>query len=705
MRIAVLLSFLTGLGLLYALSQATSKSPLFAENVSLVLAANAGLAVVLSGILGYQGWQLLRKVRRGVFGARMTLRLALIFGSMSVLPGVLVYAVSFWFLTRSIESWFDVRIESALTSGLTLGQSALDQMQRDVGKKAESLALALADRPASRHLAELNNMREGAAVQEAALFDQHGSLIGFAGSEKSGLVPEGPDRAVLWQVRQQQIYSRVEEKADRSLMVRAVAPVNLISLSEDMRFLQLMQPVPKALSDDARYVETAYQDYKELELSRLGLKRLYGLSLTLALLLALLFTLSLSFLMSERFSAPLRALVRGTRAVGKGDFTRMHPVKSRDELGALTRSFNRMTRQLAEAKTINEQNRYKMEQAKVFLESILANLSSGVIVLDEEMRIRAVNPVAAQLLDVDFEQWNRRSLRDLEDGNSALERLASGLVEAFKTVPDATWQQQIELGQDRVMLARGNHLPEAVGGGYVLVFDDITDLIQAQRNAAWGEVARRLAHEIKNPLTPIQLSAERIAQKFAPGLPESDREKLVRATNTIINQVTAMKTMVDAFAIYARSPSPELKPLDLNALVREVLTLYESSAAKVEADLARDLPLVTGDGRLLRQIIHNLLQNSQDALGGRSQPRIRVHTEADGAWIRFSVEDNGPGLPEALMGRLFEPYVTTKPKGTGLGLPVVKKIVDEHKGRIEVANLPEGGARITVCLPAAGDRS
>jgi two-component system, NtrC family, nitrogen regulation sensor histidine kinase NtrY len=705
MRIAVFLSFLTGLGLLYALSQATSKTPMFAQNISLVLAANAALALVLVGIVVYQSWQLLHKIRRGVFGARMTLRLALIFGFMAVLPGVMVYGVSFWFLTRSIESWFDVRMESALSSGLTLGQGALDQMQRDLGKKAESLALTLADRPVSRHLAELNSIREAAAVQEAALYDQHGSLIGFAGTEKSDLMPTAPDSSVFWQVRQQQIYSRVEALPDGSLIVTAVAPVNLISLSEDMRFLQLTQPVPKAVSEDARRIETAFQEYKELALSRLGLKRLYGLSLTLALLLALLFTLSLSFLMSERFSAPLRALVRGTRAVAKGDFTLMHPVESRDELGALTRSFNRMTRQLAEAKSINEQNRYKLEQAKVYLESILSNLSSGVIVMDEDMRIHSINPEAARLLDINAELWTHRSLSDPATGTSMLGRLAPALLAAFREQTDDIWQQQLELSQDRVLLVRGNHLPEETGGGYVLVFDEITDLIEAQRSAAWGEVARRLAHEIKNPLTPIQLSAERIAQKFAQELPEKDRDKLVRATNTIVNQVAAMKSMVDAFAIYARSPSPEPKPLDLNALVREVLTLYESSPVHIEVELAENLPMVAGDGRLLRQVIHNLLQNSQDALEAREDARIRFSTFAKGAWICFTLEDNGPGMPKALMGRLFEPYVTTKQKGTGLGLPVVKKIVDEHKGRIEVSNLPEGGARITVCLPPTGDKS
>ena len=704
MKYLVLLSFVVGAGLVYLLSSASANTDLFAHNFPWLLGATGVLVAAMLGLVGYQVVQLRRKMQAGVFGAKLTVRLMLVFGLMALLPGTVVYAVSVQFLSKSIESWFDVRVDNALQSGLNLGQTALDNLQHDLAKKAESMAQTLAETPASTHPAELNRLREQYNIQEASLFTERGRLISFSGSELSGLSLMVPDNKILSQIRQQQTYARIENLGDKGLYLRVIVPVNLLSLTENIRVLQLLQPVPQKLADDAEAVRSAYQDYQELSLSRLGLKRLYGMTLTLAMVLTLLTTVALAFLISEQMAAPLRALAKGTRAVAKGDFSQMHPVNSRDELGMLTKSFNWMTRQLAEARTATEDSRAQIEKSHTYLETVLANLTSGVITFDEQLRVRSINPAAVQILGV-----NASALRGMQPYQwtahaAHLADLAYVIASQFQSQPDADWQQQIayrDLQNKRILLAHGSRLPSGIDGGYVLVFDDITHLVRAQRDAAWGEVARRLAHEIKNPLTPIQLSAERIERKLAGKLNPADAETLRRSTQTIVNQVSVMKEMVNAFAEYAKTPKAHLLPVNLNALIGEVLDLYGHDAA-IKLDLTESLPLVMGDAKLLRQVIHNLLQNAQDALVDVAQPCINIRTLIIEQDVQLLISDNGSGLPEPMLESLFEPYATTKIKGTGLGLAIVKKIIEEHQGMIRLENRTEGGVVVCVRLPAAG---
>ncbi len=703
MKYLVLLGFGIGAVLVYLLSSASANTELFARNFPYLLAVTGALVTALLVLVGYQIIQLRHKIKHGVFGAKLTVRLMLVFGLMALLPGAVVYGVSVQFLSKSIESWFDVRVDNALGSGLNLGQAVLDNLQRELTKKAESMAVALADQPPAAHIHLLNTLREQSGVQEATLFSERGKIIAFAGNERAGMLPMIPGNAILWQIRQQQPYSRIESIPHRGLFVRVVVPVNLLSFTENIRVLQLMQPVPPKLAEDAEAVRTAYQDYQELSLSRLGLKRLYGLTLTLIMLLALLVMIALAFLISEQMAAPLRALAKGTRAVAKGDFTQMHPVHSRDELGILTQSFNRMTRQLAEARNAAEVSREQIEKSHAYLENILANLTSGVVAFDEQLQMRSINPLAEQILDVTAGTLRGAQLYQWGNRVPALAEFATEIAAQFKLHGDISWRQQIEYGVDgnkRTLLVHGTHLPSGVDNGYVLVFDDITHLIKAQRDAAWGEVARRLAHEIKNPLTPIQLSAERIQHKFAAKLAPADAETLTRSTQTIVNQVSAMKEMVNAFAEYARTPAMQMEAIELNALVREVLGLYEP-APGMALDLATDLPQVSGDRKLLRQVIHNLLQNAQDALADSHDPHIVLTTAQSESGVQFSIVDNGPGFPPALMERLFEPYATTKPKGTGLGLAIVKKIIEEHHGMIRIENIKPHGASVCIRLPVA----
>ena len=695
-------SLLLGAALVALLSFSADNTGFLAEHFQWLVVVAVVAALALASLFGYQAWSLWTRVRAGVFGARLTARMFWIFGLMALLPGLVVYILSVQFLVKSIESWFDVRMEQALESGLSLGQSALGHVENELIKKAEGMALQLADLPTEAQGEALNDLRETFGVQEAGLFDENGSLLGFASADKMMLVPRPPEQTALWQARLQQPWSRAEQDDDsRRLLVRAVVPVNLVSLTESMRILQVAQPVSAKLSEDAQSVEAAYRDYQELAVSRLGLKRLYGVSLTLSLALSLFSALSLAFILSERLAAPLRILARGTRAVARGDFSQVSPVNSRDELGMLTHSFNRMTLQLSEARASAEAHQSKLTEAKAYLESILGSVSTGVVTLDGDLRVKLVNPAAAAILGCGREALIGRALAEWGQEDEPLRQFAAAMAAHFREAGGHAWREQIELATaagPRVLLARGSLLHAGEEAEYALALDDVTQLIQAQRDAAWGEVARRLAHEIKNPLTPIQLSAERLQLKLADQLGEAGRGILIRATDTIVGQVAAMKSLVDAFAQYARTPTPSPRPMEVNAFVTDVLALYEQHAPIV-TDLAADLPPVAGDPALLRQVLVNLIKNAEEALADEPAPEIRVRSHRSPDGVTLCVEDNGAGFPESLGNRLFEPYATTKPKGTGLGLAIVKKIVEEHHGGIEVRNLDPHGASVCITLP------
>jgi nitrogen fixation/metabolism regulation signal transduction histidine kinase len=692
--------------LLFLLATASAAdTTLLARHFPLLLGLNAALAGALAALVGYQITAILRRYRARAFGSRLTLRFLLLFALMAVAPGVLVYTVSVQFLTRSIESWFDVKVDAALEGGISLGQSVIDRMMAETESKARGLALELAGRSSSQQVAMLNRLREQSGVQEVALIGAGGTLLASATDEVSRFLPELPTAQMLRQARSAQGYSSIEAADGRPLALRVVVPVSGLAIADEARFLQLRQSVPVVLARSAQAVEEAYRDYRELALSRQGLRRIYIVTLTLALLMALFVAVSLAAILSARLSSPLANLAQATQAVARGDFSQRPPVISRDELGVLTESFNSMTRQLDEARKVVESNRIALETAKASLENILANLSAGVLVFDRELRLSISNRGAAEILTGEL---GGLSGRPLESWSGALESFAASVREQFLLHRQRTWQLQITLkGTGKTLLARGAALPEATGGGYVLVFDDITQLIQAQRATAWAEVARRLAHEIKNPLTPIQLSAERLEMKLENRLGSEDAEMLRRNTQTIVNQVTALKSMVDDFGDYARLPAPVPAGLDLNALVSDVLALYETSRVPIAKRLAPSLPPVWADGAQIRQVIHNLVQNAQDALENRKEtrrlPSIEVCTELVGDKVRLSVSDNGDGFPEELMARIFEPYVTTKPRGTGLGLAIVKKIVDEHHGSIAIENRPERGASVSVLLPRTAE--
>jgi PAS domain S-box-containing protein len=697
----IFISALLGGFLLYLLSSASANTELFSRNYYVLLTLAGVLASYLTVLVGYQLWQLRGKLKAQVFGAKLTLRLTLFFILIAILPGLLVYAVSVQFLDKSIESWFDLRVEKALESGLNLGRNALETGLTELSKKGQSTALLLAKQSPDQYIKTLGQLIGKGTAQDVALFNNSGKLLAFASSSRKQL-PDMPGAEMLREASQQGLNSIIDTLPDNSLILRVLVLVKPLQLSADARILQLTQPVPKQLAADAEMVRTVYRDYQELSLSRLGLKRLYGITLTLSLLIVLLSAVSAAFFISDRLSAPLAALAEGTRAVAQGDFSRQHPINSSDELGALTGLFNQMTLQLADAKTTSEQQQRQAEDAKAYLESMLAHLSSGVLVVNEQFRLRSVNSSAAQILGISLLDMQDLPLAEIAVRHPLLRPFSDAVMQAFNEVTSGEWQRQIERlskNGDQILLMRGTRLSTAADNSYVVVFDDITYLLQAERQAAWGEVARRLAHEIKNPLTPIQLSAERLQHKLSAKLDGSDAQLLQRATQTIVSQVAAMKNMVTEFADYARAPAPKLMVLDMHLLLREVLGLYEANSSPISLRLNAARAWVKGDATRLRQVIHNLLQNSYDALQNVTQREIILSTTEEGGALKLCVQDNGSGFPEHLLARAFEPYRTTKPKGTGLGLAIVKKIVEEHGGSIVIENVAAGGTRVSVTLP------
>ena len=701
MTYLIFISIAVSGALLYLLSIYSSNTEGFSLDYYSLLGLTGLLASGLMGLVGYQLWRLRSKLKNKVFGAKLTLRLVLFFTLIGVLPGILIYAVSVQFLDKSIESWFDVRVEKALEGGLNLGKSGLDNSLKELAKKAQFTASLLADKRSGQYQRSLDQLVDVDVAQDAALFTVKGKLIA---SSPGGNRPaqQKPDEDLLRLALDKGEYAVIDTLPAKGLTLLALATVKPKKQAGARYVLQFSQPVPKQIEADAETVQAVYRDYQELTLSRLGLKRLYALTLTLSLLVVLLTAVSAAFFLSERFGSSLEALAEGTRAVAQGDFTEQYPIRSSDELGALTGLFNQMTRQLFEAKQASEHQQRVVESAKVHLESVLTHLSSGVLALDHELRLRSVNPSAALILSAPLQEMQRMSLNQIAEKYSLLSSFCHTIMDAFEETDSGEWQRQIERlsrNGNQILLMRGTRLPEGGEAGYVVVFDDISHLLQAERQAAWGEVARRLAHEIKNPLTPIQLSAERLQQKLSDKVDEEDAQLLSRATQTIVSQVAAMKNMVSDFANYARGPALKLSRLELHKLIREVLGLYETNIIQIVLKLDAPRSEVNGDATRLRQVIHNLLQNAQDALQGVPQPKMTLQTEVQNGEIHLRVEDNGAGFPESVLARAFEPYMTTKAKGTGLGLAIVKKIVEEHGGHSSIENIVGGGARVNISLP------
>ena len=706
MRYLIAIAALVGALLLFLLSKASSSSEFISgSSYTIVLILSGFFILSLIAIIANQIKKLFRNIKKDVMGSRLSMRLVISFTLMAVIPGLIVYLVSVNFLTRSIESWFNVKVESALDGGLKLGQKALDIMLTDLELKAERMALSLSSLPATSQYAALSDLREKTGVQDATIISDQGKIIAVSSNDAESFLPALPTLIQLKQA-ENNIYGKIEPIKNKGLYLRVLAPINGAAISNERLILQILQPVPDSLTTLAESVQDVFQDYQKLSYSRDSLKVIFSITLTLVLMLAILTAVAIGFLLSRKLSEPLALLAEGTKKIAKGNFKTMLPEKGKDELGVLVRSFNSMTRQLDQATQTSENNQIRLESARSYLETVLAHLSSGVIVINDDMEIKSFNIAASKILQVDLSKNTNQLITSISNKNKLLNNFVMSIQEEIKA---ASSKKQFEIikqfeikyeKNNQVLSLQITPLPQNKVKNYVLMIDDITMMIQAQRDAAWSEVARRLAHEIKNPLTPIQLSAERIKHKLGSKLNKEDTDILDKAVSTIVNQVDAMKTMVNEFSEYARAPKLNLELTDINETIKEISHLFENSGIKITTTLLKGLPKIKVDINMMRQVLINLIQNAQDAMvNNTKKPSIKINTNKYKNYLILSIEDNGPGFSLDILKKAFEPYVTTKSHGTGLGLAIVKKIIEEHEGTIVVENIKNGGANINIQLP------
>jgi nitrogen fixation/metabolism regulation signal transduction histidine kinase len=722
--VAIAVIVAIGIVLIFLLALATNNRDLYERNYGRLFVINVVVAALLLLIIIWVGVRLATRLRQGKFGSRLLVKLAAIFALVGFVPGLLIYTVSYQFVSRSIESWFDVKVEGARDAGLSLGRATLDALANDLANKTRAAATQLADtRDASAGIA-LERLREQLPANDLILWSGNGQLIASAGQSRFELNPERPSPQQFRNVRSQRALSIIEGLDDPGpsainnarIKALAVVPQSNLGLLGEPRVLQVTQSLPPTLVANAIAVQEANREYQERALGREGLRRMYIGTLTLSLFLAVFGAVLLAVVLGNSLARPLLLIAAGVREVAAGDLSPKPALQGKDELGGLTRSFAEMTQQLADARAAVDKSMGQVSAARANLQTILDNLTAGVIVLDEKGNIQLSNPGATRILRVPLAVHEGQPLA----GVPGLETFGTAVQQQFAEYMDERrqhgldhWQQSFELNAAQpgspqhaiTLVGRGAEMPtDAPGkGARLLVFDDISEIVSAQRAQAWGEVARRLAHEIKNPLTPIQLSAERLEMKLAGKLAEPERAILNKSVHTIVDQVDAMKRLVNEFRDYARLPAAQLKAVDLNGIVNDVLHLYGREGEHGEAAVAAHVPInvsldpqcpkVMADGQQLRQVLHNLLQNAEDATEGRPVREVTIRTQWNetGKRVRLIVQDTGSGFPDHILKRAFEPYVTTKAKGTGLGLAVVKKIADEHGARVDLKNRVEEG--------------
>jgi len=704
----VLLWSAIGLGAFVLLAESMQNSAAFDRLRLWILAVDACGVIALSVLLARKLYRLVRDYRRHVPGSRLTARTVGIFGSLVIAPLLIVYLSSLEFINRGIDSWFRVEVKEALNDALGLSRAALELRMREHSARTVALAEGLSGAPPAEMQARLDAERRATEAIEIALFGAHGQILAASLESPLESLPSQPSPDLVRQVGERRPYVSLEPRSGGRYLIRAAAALGDPGAAHDARFVVAIYPVPPQLGALTDAVQNAYHQYGDLAAWREPLKNSFSLTLTLVLLLAMLAAIYGAIFSAQRLVRPVQDLIEGTRAVGKGDFGTRLPLPSRDEMGFLVHSFNDMTKRLRRARAEATQSQQAVERERERLAIILARLSTGVLAIDRNMTLRTANEAAGAILGADFSAAGGRSLPQLASGNERLGQFVAALAVRF-AAGRQEWREQLDLdgaAGRRTLMCACTPLPgEDSGMGFVIVFDDITALLQAQRDAAWGEVARRLAHEIKNPLTPIQLSAERLRRRLLSGMNARDAEILERGTRTIVQQVESMQQMVNAFSEYARAPEMQVTRFSLNQLVTEVADLYRSQdpRARIGLDLDERLEGIEGDRLRVRQVLNNLLTNALEALDGVAAPKLEIATRleagTDAEYAVLTVCDNGPGFQRELLGKVFDPYVTTKPKGTGLGLAIVKKIIEEHGGRIDADNRPEGGARVRVVLP------
>lgn len=706
-NLSVLILFGLILLSLQLMSSATQESSELSAMYSWLLLVNALGSVVLLILVGANIYTLIQHTKRREAGSRLTTRMVSLFVVLALAPAVIVFYFSMQFLHQGIDSWFNVEIDRAMEDALELSQASLDQRMRWHLKQTQQLTEKLEDSSESLVTLEIENLREQSGASEMTLFSRQGRIIASSSINPGDILPSLPDEHIWLHLRQNAEYVAVAPIHEEELMIRVIVTVK----AQEPQYLQALYPVPVRIADLADSVEFAFVRYQEMNFLRDSLKMSFSLALSLVLFMSLLAAIWVAFISIRNIIAPVKELVKGTQAVASGHYDQQLPVIAQDDLGFLVKSFNDMTHRIAVARDETRQAGFEVENQRAYLETILANLTAGVISFDELYKIRTANQAAYRIFHIHVNQFIGRTLLELIESYSELAEPLKSIQRLLEQADDI-WQQRIAfLGPNgrQELLCRGTPLFSQEGQrvGAVVVFDDVTDLIQAQKNAAWGEVARRLAHEIKNPLTPIQLSAERLQHKLSDKLEPADAGILQRSTRTIIQQVEAMKEMVDDFSEYAKPSKKQTVDIDLSSLVQEVLALYAlKSGVKFKADYEAGLLIINGDPVSIRQVLHNLIKNALEAIDAHGLIEITLHKvqKNNTDFIEIALYDNGPGIKDEQIEKIFEPYVTTKAKGTGLGLAIVKKIIEEHGGAIWIDTNRKVGAGFIIQLPASNSK-
>ena len=689
------------------LSRAAGNDELFGDFYSALILLNVIGISLLALMSAFQIWRLIGQFRARVLGSRLTLRFVGTFAVLALIPLAVVYYFAVQFLSRGIDSWFDVQIEQALDDALLLGRSSLESIKLDVVDQLRDDADKIQRAESNFEVFQLlDELRQANDFEEMSLHSMSGEILASSSRDSISLIPDVPDERVIRQLRQGKVYSEIEPIAGGGLQLRVAIRMAGRQVGEIGRVLQILNPLPLRYSRLAESVESASAEYEKLQYLRRPLTFSFVLTLSLVTLMTLLIALLIAIYLARRLVAPLRDLAEGTQAVAQGDYGKQLPVTSGDELGVLVSSFNRMTQEISSAQTAVRTSQFEAEKQSAYLETVLAHLSSGVMSFDGDRQLRTHNAAAERILHTLLGTFVESSIAEMIKALPAAEPLLN-MIDQGISDDVSEWQKEISinspLGQ-QTLVCSGTKLSGAeTESGCVVVFDDATALIKAQRDAAWGEVARRLAHEIKNPLTPIQLSAERIRRRYLDKVEKDDREILDRATRTIAQQVESMKSMVNAFSDYAQPVISRPRRLDINTLIRDITELHVAHLTRIRFlfDLADDLPLVMTDPAGIRQVLNNLIINASDALGdkgGELKLSTRIDPVKDNLLV-LELQDNGPGFPAELLDRIFEPYVTTKTSGSGLGLPISRRIIEENGGTMRATNLPKGGAVVIIQLP------
>ena len=696
---------------LLVMSDALQNPDRFGEYLSGLLLFNAlGLLVLIILIIANLT-NLIKQLKNKVPGARMTFRTVAMFALLSVTPVLILYYFSLDFLYRGIDSWFDLEVEQALDDSLELSKISLNDRMREILKQTEQIAGEFSQKANTVIPFEIDTYRTRIGADELTVMTRQGNFIASSG-DSNNLLPNRPNETILFQLQQGSNFISLASMGDLGFSIQAVVNIPETVVNKETRIIQALFPMTARVNALASSVQSAYGKYQELSFLRNQLKLGFISILTLVLLFSIFSALWAAFYSANRLAEPIRDLAEGTKSVAQGDYSKQLPVPGNDELGFLVASFNEMTRKISTARDEARTSQLEAETQQAYLEAVLGRLSSGVLVIDQAYNLRTANISSSLILGIDISSMTGRTLDDIHNDYNYLEPLIN-TIKFHHSDNKSDWREQVILfgtSGRQILMCSGTSL--SLAGleklrVHVTVFDDITALIQGQKNAAWSEMARRLAHEIKNPLTPIQLAAERLRLKYLATMDQSQAEALDRLTNTIIQQVETMKDMVNTFTDYAYTPKISQKYVDLNKLIQEVVDLYTTLNADpvIQMDLAENLPRIKADAGRMRRVLNNLLNNAFDATPREMHTVLNIQTDYISEhgldFVEIRIKDSGTGISGDIIENVFEPYVTTKPKGTGLGLAIVKKIIEEHGGIVWLENNNnEPGACAIIRLPA-----